>query len=59
MTSKLRSQELKPQFDEPSTPPVAPVAWMRDWASDCVVQVMEVPALLTRGREKHCSDAAH
>jgi hypothetical protein len=34
----------------PVRPPVAPVAWMREMASDSVVQVITVPDLLTRGR---------
>jgi len=34
-------------------PPFAPVAAMREVASELVVQVTEVPGLLTRGRAKH------
>jgi len=34
----------------PVIPPCAPVAWIRAAASACVVQVMDVPGLLTRGR---------
>jgi hypothetical protein len=34
----------------PVIPPCAPVAAMRAWASDVVVQVIDVPGELTRGR---------
>jgi len=43
----------------PVNPPVAPVACMREVASDCVVHEMVVPAWLTRGRAKHWVPAAH
>ena len=35
---------------QPVSPPLAPVAWMRASASAEVVQVIEVPGELTRGR---------
>lgn len=38
---------------DPVIPPVAPVAAIRALASACVVQVILVPALLTRGSAKH------
>jgi len=40
-------------------PPVAPVAAMRAVASELVVQVTDVPGLLTRGRAKHDVPPAH
>lgn len=44
--------ELAPD-PEPVIPPFAPVAAIRALASACVVQVILVPALLTRGNAKH------
>lgn len=43
---------------EPVKPPVAPVAAIRAKASAVVVQVMEVPAVLTRGRAAHIREPA-
>jgi len=43
----------------PVRPPVAPVAAILESASAVVVQVMEVPALLTRGRAAQTSPPAH
>ena len=41
----------------PVIPPLAPVAWMRASASAGVVQVIEVPGLLTRGRAAQVREA--
>jgi len=43
----------------PVIPPVAPVAWMRLRASASVVQAMDVPGELTRGRAAQVKVAAH
>lgn len=43
---------------QPVNPPVAPVAAMRAIASAGVVQVIEVPAELTRGRAAHAREGA-
>jgi len=42
-----------PEAELPVRPPVAPVAAIRASASAVVVQAMEVPALLTKGRAAH------
>jgi len=53
-------EELEsPGMVDPSMPPVAPVAAIRDSASSLVSQLGEVPALATSGSEKHCSPALH
>lgn len=44
--------------EDPSIPPVAPVAAILDSASAWVSQVILVPALFTSGSAKHCVDAA-
>jgi len=43
----------------PVKPPVAPVAAILESASAVVVQVMEVPGLLTRGSAAQTSPPAH